>query len=320
MTAQAVEHLSFEDNRLIAELAGEHDAHFMILEQALGVRIDPRGNRISVSGDDNARALAIEALKQLYDRLERGESVVAGDVRAAGRIAETGRLSNEKAVSSSMIKTPKKTIAPRSSNQADYFEALSKSDLTFGVGPAGTGKTYVAVAHAVSLMLSGHVERIILSRPAVEAGEQIGFLPGDMKEKVDPYMRPLYDALYDMLHKDYVDRRINAGEIEIAPLAFMRGRTLTRAAVILDEAQNATAAQMKMFMTRLGEGSRMTITGDPTQTDLASNEVSGLSDALSLLEGVEGVSVCRFTAKDVVRHPLVSRIINAYEKRDGTRR
>ncbi len=185
----------------------------------------------------------------------------------------------------------------------------------FGVGPAGTGKTYLAVAHAVSLLLSGQVERIILSRPALEAGERIGFLPGEMKEKLDPYMRPLYDALHDMMHADYVERRMAAGDIEIAPIAFMRGRTLSRAAVILDEAQNATAAQIKMFLTRLGEGARMAITGDPTQTDLPSGEVSGLADALGVLAGVKGVAEVRFEAADVIRHPLVARIIDAYDKR-----
>ena len=320
LSTEAVAHVTFDDNRLIAELAGEHDAHFMILEEAFGVRIDPRGNRLAVSGDLEAREQALGALKNLYGRLERGEALSVGDVRAAGNVAaapEKGATDTQNTDIS--IRTPKRTIRPRSSNQASYLGALRNNDLTFGVGPAGTGKTYLAVAHAVGLLMSGAVERIIFSRPAVEAGEQIGFLPGDMKEKVDPYMRPLYDSLYDMLYTDYVDRRLGSGEIEIAPLAFMRGRTLTRAAVILDEAQNATVAQIKMFMTRLGEGSHMVVTGDPTQTDLAPGVASGLADALSLLEGVESVAVTRFTAVDVVRHPLVSRIIKAYERRDGGR-
>lgn len=317
ITADAVEHLSFDDNRLIADLAGEHDAHFIILEKALGVRIDPRGNQISITGSAEARDRACAALKSLYERLERGEPVGSGEVRAAGRIVETSTQKKSINMTAS-LRTPKRTITPRSTNQAAYLKALSENDLTFGVGPAGTGKTYLAVAHAVSLMMAGAVERIILSRPAVEAGEQIGFLPGDMKEKVDPYMRPLYDALYDMLHADYVERRINSGEIEIAPLAFMRGRTLTRAAVILDEAQNATATQIKMFMTRLGDGSHMAITGDPSQTDLAPRSLSGLGDALSLLEGIESVAITRFAAVDVVRHPLVGRIINAYERRESS--
>ncbi|MEX0645871.1 MAG: PhoH family protein, partial [Parvularculaceae bacterium] len=197
----------------------------------------------------------------------------------------------------------------------ESYLAFKVADLVFGVGPAGTGKTYLAVAHAVGLLLSGAVERIVLSRPALEAGERIGFLPGDVKEKVDPYLRPLYDALHDMMHTDYIERRIAAREIEIAPLAFMRGRTLARAAVILDEAQNATVAQMKMFLTRLGEGAHMAVTGDPSQSDLPAGEASGLSDALDLLEGVDGVAVTQFTSADVVRHPLVAKVIEAYERR-----
>ncbi|MEQ8936223.1 MAG: PhoH family protein, partial [Amphiplicatus sp.] len=281
-------------------------------------RIDPRGNRLSVSGKAPARAKTLKVLEGLYRRLERGEAVGPGEVRAAAKLAGESAASFEPAGPS--IRTPKRQIAPRTANQRLYLEALGKTDLVFGVGPAGTGKTYLAVAHAVSLLLSGAVERIVLSRPAVEAGERIGFLPGDMKEKVDPYLRPLYDALHDMMQADYVERRIAVGDIEIAPLAFMRGRTLARAAVILDEAQNATVAQMKMFLTRLGEGSHMAVTGDPSQTDLPRGEVSGLADALTLLSKVEGVAVTTFTSADVVRHPLVSRIDNAYDKRDATAR
>ncbi|MEL7486552.1 MAG: PhoH family protein, partial [Pseudomonadota bacterium] len=253
LAAAAADYLTFDDNRLMSDLAGEHDAHLMILEKAFGARIDPRGNRLTITGDPDARRQTAEALTRLYARLERGDVVAADDVRAIGRLV-AGETPGA-APTSASLRTPKRTIVPRSANQAAYLDALSGADLTFGVGPAGTGKTYLAVAHAVGLVMSGAVERIVLTRPAVEAGEQIGFLPGDMKEKVDPYMRPLYDALYDMLHADYVERRLNSGEIEIAPLGFMRGRTLTRAAVILDEAQNATVAQMKMFLTRLGEGS-----------------------------------------------------------------
>jgi len=307
-----IEHIDFDDNRLVAALSGEHDAHLSILEDALDVRINPRGNRFAVTGAAGARARAIAALSSLYARLVRGEAVGAGEVRAAAKLSEAPV---EVHSMSPGIKTPKRLITARTPNQAAYLRALSESDLTFGVGPAGTGKTYLAVAHAVGLLLSGHVERIILSRPALEAGERIGFLPGEMREKLDPYMRPLYDALHDMMHADYVERRIAANEIEIAPIAFMRGRTLARAAVILDEAQNATPAQMKMFLTRLGEGAHMAITGDPTQTDLPSGEVSGLADALSILSGVKGVAEVRFEASDVVRHPLVARIIAAYESR-----
>ncbi len=311
-TAGEIEHIDFDDNRLVAALSGEHDAHLSILEDSLGVRIDPRGNRFAVTGGTSARMRAIAALSSLYAKLQRGENVSVGDVRAAAKLSEAPEVVTSVTPS---VKTPKRLISARTPNQAVYLRALENHDLTFGVGPAGTGKTYLAVAHAVGLLLSGQVERIILSRPALEAGERIGFLPGDMKEKVDPFLRPLYDALHDMMHADYVERRIAAGDIEIAPIAFMRGRTLARAAVILDEAQNATPAQMKMFLTRLGEGSQMAITGDPSQTDLPAGEVSGLADALGVLSGVEGVAEVRFTASDVVRHPLVSRIINAYDKR-----
>ncbi|GJL91161.1 PhoH family protein [Hyphococcus sp.] len=309
-----IDHIDFDDNRLVASLSGEHDAHLSILEEALDVRINPRGNRFAVTGAESARARAIGALTSLYAKLARGETLGVGDVRAAAKLSETPA---EVQTLSPGIKTPKRLISARTPNQAAYLRALASNDLTFGVGPAGTGKTYLAVAHAVSLLLSGQVERIILSRPALEAGERIGFLPGDMKEKVDPFLRPLYDALHDMMHADYVERRIAAGDIEIAPIAFMRGRTLARAAVILDEAQNATPAQMKMFLTRLGEGAHMAVTGDPTQTDLPAGDVSGLADALGVLAGVKGIAEVRFEASDVVRHPMVARIIEAYEKRSA---
>jgi phosphate starvation-inducible protein PhoH and related proteins len=309
-TADRVDHIEFDDNRLVAELSGQHDAHLTILEDALGVRIDPRGNRFAVSG--RARARAIRALTALYEKLERGEPVGPGEALAAAKLSAAPAPKSVKAEAPS-IKTPKRLISARSPNQAAYLENLNTNDLTFGVGPAGTGKTYLAVAHAVGQLLSGAVDRIILSRPALEAGERIGFLPGDMKEKVDPFLRPLYDALNDMMHPDYIERRITAGDIEIAPIAFMRGRTLARAAVILDEAQNATPEQMKMFLTRLGEGAHMAVTGDPSQTDLPAGQTSGLADALSVLHGVEGVGETHFTAADVVRHPLVARIINAYD-------
>ncbi len=309
-TADRVDHIEFDDNRLVAELSGQHDAHLTILEDALSVRIDPRGNRFAVSG--RAPARAIRALAALYEKLERGEPVGPGEALAAAKLSAAPAPKSVKAEVPS-IKTPKRLISARSPNQAAYLENLNANDLTFGVGPAGTGKTYLAVAHAVGQLLSGAVDRIILSRPALEAGERIGFLPGDMKEKVDPFLRPLYDALNDMMHPDYIERRIAAGDIEIAPIAFMRGRTLARAAVILDEAQNATPEQMKMFLTRLGEGAHMAVTGDPSQTDLPAGQTSGLADALAVLHGVEGVGETHFTAADVVRHPLVARIINAYD-------
>ncbi len=320
-----VEQLSFDDNRHVASLSGEHDAHLLIVERAFGVRIDPRGNVLNISGPSPARAQAAAVLRRLYQRVAAGDQVTVEDVRAAAKFTEAAAAgpatgSATGSATGPSIKTPKRLVSARTPAQRVYLEALGSSDLVFGVGPAGTGKTYLAVAHAVGLYLSGAVERIIMSRPALEAGERIGFLPGDMKEKVDPYLRPLYDALHDMLHADYIERRIAGGEFEIAPLGFMRGRTLARAAVILDEAQNATVAQTKMFLTRLGEGARMVLTGDPSQSDLPRGEVSGLADAVGLLDGVEGVGIARFTTADVVRHPLVGRIIDAYDGRDAAKR
>jgi len=308
------EYIDFIDNRLVQGLAGEHDAHLLIIEKAFDVRIDPRGNRFAVTGSKAGRAGAIAAMQSVYDRLDKGEPIGIGDIRAATRL--TLPPTDTAHPDHLAIKTPRRLIKPRSPNQSRYLKALQANDLTFGTGPAGTGKTYLAVAHVISLLLSGSVERLILTRPALEAGERIGFLPGDMKEKVDPYLRPLYDALYDMLDTDFAERRIAAGDIEIAPLGFMRGRTFARAAVILDEGQNATVAQMKMFLTRLGEGSTMVVTGDASQTDLPPGTPSGLNDALNILSNVEGVGHTAFTARDVVRHPLVARIIHAYDENE----
>ncbi len=316
-----VDHVEFGDNLLFKDLCGAHDAHLLLLENALGIRVDARGNRVALRGGEDGRNRAREVLTQLYERLEKGLGISDGDVNAAMRLsAEAANGTRQGQGKKMVLSLQKRTVSPRSTAQSDYLEALGKEELVFGVGPAGTGKTYLAVANAASLLLKGEVERIILSRPALEAGERIGFLPGDMKEKVDPYLRPLYDALYDVLHSDFVDRRIATGDIEIAPLGFMRGRTLSRAAVILDEAQNASVAQLKMFLTRLGEGSRMVVTGDPSQTDLPAHETSGLFDALNLLNGVKGVKVVQFSAADVVRHALVARIVRAYDNRDKSRR
>ncbi|MEM1396029.1 MAG: PhoH family protein [Pseudomonadota bacterium] len=319
----AIDRLVFEDNDVVRELAGLHDGNLSVLEQLTGARLDPRGNEIAITGEDGARDRASTALGALAIRARRGLPIEIVDIRAAaeGRMPEAppaekdvkaGRKSNAEG-GQRMIKTPKRLISARNNAQGRYLKAMQAATLSFGVGPAGTGKTYLAVAHAVDLLQSGVVERVVLSRPAIEAGERIGFLPGDMKEKVDPYLRPLYDALHDMLHADYVARRITAGDIEIAPLAFMRGRTLARSAVILDEAQNATVAQTKMFLTRLGEGAHMVLTGDPTQSDLTAGERSGFRDAIERLQGVDGVSVSSFTAADVVRHPLVTKILERYE-------
>lgn len=311
--ADAAEQITFSDNRHVAALCGVVDSHLVAIENATGVRIDARGNRLNLTGPAAARRRVRKVLESLYRRIERGETPSLADVETATRLAdEPAETAFDPALT---VRTSKRPVFVKTPAQGAYLAALRRADLVFGVGPAGTGKTYLAVAHAVSLLVGGRVDRIVLSRPAVEAGERIGFLPGDIKEKVDPYLRPLYDALGDMLPTDYIERRIASGEIEIAPLAFMRGRTLARAAVILDEAQNSTVAQMKMFLTRLGEGAHMTITGDPTQSDLPRGEVSGLGDALGLLADIEGVEIARFTAADVVRHPLVTRIIAAYDAR-----
>lgn len=311
----------FDRPQLLSRLFGQYDQHLVALENRLGVYITARGNRIGLEGTAEQVALARDVLNDLYQRIQRGEEVDTGLVDAAIAMAAEPVLhgiiradSGGGAAPSVMIRTRKKTIVPRTPAQAHYMRELTTHDMIFALGPAGTGKTYIAVAQAVAQLINGSVQRLILSRPAVEAGERLGFLPGDMKEKVDPYLRPLYDALYDCLPAEQVERRIASGEIEIAPIAFMRGRTLADAFVILDEAQNTTPAQMKMFLTRFGQNSRMVICGDPNQTDLPGGVAkSGLADGTMRLEGVEGISMCRFTAADVVRHPIVGRIVEAYE-------
>jgi len=310
--------LEYADNRKLIDLCGAFDRNLALIEQGFGVAIQRRGNVLALHGEPDARARAQGALDALYQRLETGRSVEPGDVDAAIRMPaapqarravdqlelfEGGRVE---------IRTRKKTVEPRTEAQKAYARALFKHELVFGVGPAGTGKTYLAVAAAVAMFIEGRVDKIILSRPAVEAGERLGFLPGDMKEKIDPYLRPLYDAIHDMLPGKQLQREMELGNVEVAPLAFMRGRTLANAFVVLDEAQNTTEMQMKMFLTRLGEGSRMAITGDPTQIDLPRGTRSGLDEAARVLEGVQGIAFCHFGAADVVRHPLVARIVEAY--------
>ncbi|MBB3695315.1 PhoH family protein [Sphingomonas sp. BK580] len=316
--------LLFDKPQLLSQLFGQYDQHLVALENRLGVYITARGNRVGLEGTAEQVALARDTLNDLYHRIQRGEEVDTGLVDAAIAMAAEPvldgiiRADSGSGAPSVMIRTRKKTIVPRTPAQAHYMRELTSHEMIFALGPAGTGKTYIAVAQAVSQLISGSVQRLILSRPAVEAGEKLGFLPGDMKEKVDPYLRPLYDALHDCLPAEQVERRIASGEIEIAPIAFMRGRTLADAFVILDEAQNTTPAQMKMFLTRFGQNSRMVICGDPNQTDLPGGvAASGLADATFRLEGVEGISLCRFTAGDVVRHPIVGRIVEAYEGRDA---
>lgn len=312
--------LEFENTAYLIDLFGEHDCHLAQIETALDVSLMPRGNRVELQGKQGARLMAAKVLNGLYARLQKGMDVSPADVAGAIRLAKGGAPSDVAYNPDQQIRTPRKNITPRSPMQAEYIKALKEADLAFGIGPAGTGKTYLAVAQAVAMMSEGKVDRIILSRPAVEAGERLGFLPGDLRDKVDPYLRPLYDALYDTLPFDQVNKRLETGEIEVAPLAYMRGRTLANAFVILDEAQNTTHVQMKMFLTRMGEGSRMVVTGDPTQIDLPGNVSSGLLEAERVLKKVRGASFTYFTDADVVRHPLVSRIVRAYNRYEEDKR
>ncbi|HLW26327.1 MAG TPA: PhoH family protein [Kiloniellales bacterium] len=314
--------LQFDDNSLLPLLFGQHDENLVRLEQQLGVSLASFGNRVTVTGPEGSQQAAGEALGALYERLKQGMTVGNAEVDAAARLAlsQMGGGAGPQAMHGKELAliTKKRHVTPRSPGQVAYLNALFNNELVFGLGPAGTGKTYLAVAMAVTWLVSGRVDRLILSRPAVEAGERLGFLPGDMKEKVDPYLRPLYDALHDLLPGDQVNRRLETGEIEIAPLAFMRGRTLSNAFIILDEAQNTTPTQMKMFLTRLGENSRMVITGDLSQVDLPRGQRSGLRDAADLLAGIESVDFVQFTDADVVRHKLVTRIVQAYAARDAS--
>jgi phosphate starvation-inducible PhoH-like protein len=300
----------FDDNRLLAHLLGEYDSHLALIESRLGIEAHAHGNVVTLTGPQPSCEIGRTVLNQIYDRVRKGETVTPGDIDGLIRHARSGP---PQAAGTAQIRTRKRIVTARTPMQSDYIRALDRHDLVFGIGPAGTGKTYLAVAQAASYLERGLVERIILSRPAVEAGERLGFLPGDMRDKVDPYLRPLYDALYDVLPPEKVEKDLETGTIEIAPLAFMRGRTLSHAFVILDEAQNTTSMQMKMFLTRLGEGSRMVITGDPSQIDLPPGQKSGLDEAVRLLEDVEGIATIKFTGADVVRSELVARIVAAYD-------
>ncbi len=312
--------LEFPDNILLIDLCGEYDRNLTTIEDRLGVQILRRGNQLVLMGDAEARQSAAQVLQSLYNRLEAGRSLDAGDLDRELRMGPAAPRSGAQIelfkgdAAHVEIKTRKKLVEPRTDAQKAYVKSLFANELAFGIGPAGTGKTYLAVAVGVNMLISGHVDKIILSRPAVEAGEKLGYLPGDMKDKVDPYMQPLYDALNDFLPGKQSAKMMEEKVIEIAPLAFMRGRTLSNAFVVLDEAQNATTMQMKMFLTRLGEGSRMVITGDRTQIDLPRGVNSGLWDAERLLKNVSKISFNYFTSKDVVRHPLVAEIIEAYER------
>jgi len=313
-------HLEFDDNRLLPLLFGEYDQNLARIEQQLGVSLVSRGNQLAITGPPDSVGAARETLNTLYQRLKHGQTVDRNDVDAVLRMARSagadGNLFDRLGQDGTAVRTQRRLVSPRTPVQAVYLRSLRDSDMVFALGPAGTGKTYLAVAVAVAMLAKGTVDRIVLSRPAVEAGERLGFLPGDLREKIDPYLRPLYDALYDMLPAEQVMKRLSTGEIEVAPLAFMRGRTLSNSFVIVDEAQNTTPVQMKMLLTRLGENSRMVVTGDLSQIDLPGGVRSGLRDAIDVLGRVEGISFIWFTDADVVRHALVSRIVRAYDERD----
>ena len=317
--------LAFDDNRLASLLFGQYGQNLALIERRLGVVAEQRGNHVTLAGSRDGVERSRRVLEGLYEQLKRGDELVSGDVEGAIRLAiaqgslfdydpATARPTFEE------INLRKRPVRARTAAQDAYIRALRRHALVFGTGPAGTGKTWLAVAHAVQLFERKEVDRIILSRPAVEAGERLGFLPGDMREKVDPYLRPIYDALYDLMDARIVERTLQTGEIEIAPLAFMRGRTLSNAVIILDEAQNTTAMQMKMFLTRLGENSRMIVTGDPSQVDLPPGQISGLAEATRLLTDIEGISLVRFTTEDVIRHELVARIVDAYDRAGASAR
>jgi phosphate starvation-inducible PhoH-like protein len=317
--------LTFDDNRLASALFGQYGQNLALIERRLGVVATSRGNHVTLAGSREASEQARRVLENLYERLKHGDELVQGDVDGTIRLAlSQGSLFDFDPTSArenfDEINLRKRRVRARTPAQDAYVRALKRDALVFSTGPAGTGKTWLAVAHAVQLFERKEVDRIVLSRPAVEAGERLGFLPGDMREKVDPYLRPIYDALYDLMDARIVERALQSTEIEIAPLAFMRGRTLSNAAIILDEAQNTTAMQMKMLLTRLGENSRMVVTGDPSQVDLPPGQISGLAEAVRLLQGIEGIGYVTFTAADVIRHELVARIVEAYDNAAAAKR
>ena len=305
--------LQFDDNGLLPLLFGSHNSHLAQIEQRLDVSLNSRGNEVAISGAPEQAETAATVLTGLYQRLKGGQAVDPTEIDGSIRMISSGARDDLEA-GDVAVHTRKRLIQPRSPTQAQYLRAITEDNLVFGLGPAGTGKTYLAVAKAVEGLINGQVDRIILSRPAVEAGEQLGFLPGDMRDKVDPFLRPLYDALNDMLPANQVAKKIENGQIEIAPLAIMRGRTLSDSFIILDEAQNTTPVQMKMFLTRLGSDARMVVTGDLSQIDLPQGVSSGLNDAIAVLNGVKGISFVEFSDSDVVRHALVARIVRAYER------
>jgi phosphate starvation-inducible PhoH-like protein len=314
---ETTEVMNFDLAKPLSALCGVDDQHLQILGEGLQVAIQGRGNTLSLTGDPVDVTVAVDALRQLYDLAKEGHALYPADIRRSTEIVTSGQRLADVFLDTVLVVSGRRRIAPKNLNQKLYIDAIRGHDLTFGIGPAGTGKTYLAMALAVSALANHEVKRIVLTRPAVEAGERLGFLPGDMADKVNPYLRPLYDALYDMMDAGRVQRLMADEVIEVAPLAFMRGRTLNDCFVILDEAQNTTREQMKMFLTRLGFNARAVVTGDVTQTDLVHGAVSGLVHARSILRGTEGIAFADFEPGDVVRHPLVMRIVRAYEQNDG---
>jgi len=310
--SRAPEFITLSDAAVRA-VAGANSRHAALIEDAFGVLVETPGGGVSLSGDAKSRGQAKSAVQAIAERADQGLEISEADVRVAIGNARTGGSGSGRGGPGALPVGRRGQVAPKTATQAEYLQALTQCELTFGLGPAGTGKTFLAVAHGAGMLLRGDVDRLIVSRPAVEAGERLGFLPGDLTEKVDPYMAPVWEALTDILGAEQLRRRREKGEIEVAPIAFLRGRTLAHAFVIVDEAQNATRLQMKMVLTRLGEGARMVVTGDPSQIDLVNARDSGLAHAVGILEGVTGVAITRFTAADVVRHPLVERIVRAYD-------